>query len=439
MSRILVAVTPLAGHVKPMLPVAQQLVRDGHQVFFQTADSFSTQVEAAGLQFLALLGNANYDYHRLGELIPELQTAPSPMDQANIYVKHVFADRIVDQHHGLQEIIAAQNIDLVMTDVLFLGELPLLLSGKSRPPVIACGVIAPSWTDPAFSIFTGPDNTPEGRARNVADNQKFLSMRAPGHEYVDAVLDRLGVAISGGFQPNSVYRLPDVFLQFGAEDFEYPMEDRPANLVYTGPITHREPGAEAPVWTAQLDRSLPVVLVTQGTLANFNFNQLVNPAITGLTDEPVQVVVTAGGSKDGKILSAKNAIVEHYVPYEQILPKTSVFVTNGGYNGVQQALSYGVPIVCYGESEDKPLVSARVQWSGVGISLKAGTSISGQIRDAVRKILHDPSYTERARTLGAQIAKTDAFRIISRTVNATIATLGYAREKATKENNRRIT
>jgi UDP:flavonoid glycosyltransferase YjiC (YdhE family) len=67
---------------------------------------------------------------------------------------------------------------------------------------------------------------------------------------------------------------------------------------------------------ALLDRSLPVVLVTQGTLANFNFDQLVNPAITGLTDEPVQVVVTAGGSKDGNILSAKNAIVEPYVLYE---------------------------------------------------------------------------------------------------------------------------
>jgi UDP:flavonoid glycosyltransferase YjiC (YdhE family) len=112
---------------------------------------------------------------------------------------------------------------------------------------------------------------------------------------------------------------------------------------------------------------------------------------------------------------------------------TSVFVTNGRYNGVQQALSYGVPIVCYGESEDKPLISARVKLSGVGTSLKAETSMSEQIRHALRKILHDPRYTERARTLGAQIAKSDAFHTISRTVNATIAKLGYTREEATRE------
>jgi MGT family glycosyltransferase len=434
MSRILVAVTPLAGHVKPMLPVSQQLLMDGHQVFFQTSDIFSAQVEAAGLQFLPLLGYANYDYHRLGELIPELRTAASPMDQAIVYIKHVFADSIPDQYRGLQQTIAERDIDLVMTDVLFLGELPLLLSGESRPPIIACGVIAPSWIDPAFSIFTGPDDTAEGRERNIADNERFLMLRAPGHRYIDAVLNRLGATISGGFNANSLYRLPDVFLQFGTEDFEYSMEDRPANLVYTGPIIHRESRAETPAWMAQLDRSLPVVLVTQGTLANFDFDQLVNPALLGLADEPVQVVVTAGGSKEGKILSTKNAIIEPYVPYELILPMTSVFVTNGGYNGVQQALSYGVPIVCYGESEDKPLVSARVQWSGVGISLKAGTSMPEQIREAVRKILHDPSYIERARTLGAGIAKSNAVQTISQTVNATIAKLGSTRNGATKEN-----
>lgn len=420
MSRILVAVTPLDGHVKPMLPVAQQLVRDGHQVFFQTSDNFFAQVEAAGLQFLPLLGNANYDYHRLGELVPELRSAASPVDQAAIYIKHVLGDRIVDQYRGLQHVIAEKDIDLVMTDILFMGELPLLLSGEPRPPVISCGVIAPSWIDPASSIFTGPDDAPGGRARNIADNERFELLRAPSYRYIDAVLERLGVAISGGFHSNSLYRLPDIFLQLGAEAFEYPMEDRPANLVFAGPILHNKAVTETPAWMTRLDSSLPIVLVSQGTLANFDFDQLINPALSGLADEPVQVVVTAGGSKDGKILPTKNAILESYIPYELILPMTSVFVTNGGYNGVQQALSYGVPIVSYGTSEDKPLVAARVRWSGVGIALQGGASMPEQIRDAVRKILHDPSYTERARIFGAEIAKSDSLQTIGRIVNATI-------------------
>jgi len=423
MSRILLAATPAVGHVKPMLNLAQPLVEEGHEVFFQTSDIFAAQVEAAGLTFLPLLGNANYDYRRIHELIPELRTA-SPNDQLTIYQKKLFGDRIPDQYRGLQQAVAEHSIDLIMTDVLFYGELPLLLSGESRPPLIACGVTAPLWLDPASSVFTGPDNAPGGRERNIADNDRFLSTRVSAYRHVEAVLERVGVTIPGGFHPNLIYRLPDLFLQLGTEAFEYPMEDRPANLVFTGPILPKDSNPEMPEWMAKLDPSRPIVLVTQGTLANFNFDQLVNPALAGLASEPVQVVVTAGGSQEGRIQSAGNAIIESYIPYELLLPMTSVFITNGGYNGVQQALAYGVPVVCYGTSEDKPRVSARVAWSGAGVSLKGGEGLPAQIRDAVREILRNPSYAERAQTIAVEIRKHDARQTLLHHVNATLAKAG---------------
>lgn len=48
-------------------------------------------------------------------------------------------------------------------------------------------------------------------------------------------------------------------------------------------------------------------------------------------------------------------------------------LTNAGYNGVLVALSYGVPWVCAGRTEDKAEVSSRVMWSGAGLDL--GTDI----------------------------------------------------------------
>jgi MGT family glycosyltransferase len=421
MSKILIAVTPMAGHVNPMIPVGRRLIDDGHEVYFQTSDIFSSQLEAAGLRFLPLLGNANYDYHKLGEIVPELRSAP-PIEANVAYIKRVFADRIPQQYQGLRQVIAEKKIDLVLTDILFLGELPLLLSGEPRPPLISCGVIAPSWTDPGASIFTGPDDTPGGKERIKADNEKLLAMRAPGHRYTDTVLQELGVSVPGGFAPNPLYRLPDEFLQFGAEAFEYPMHDRPKNLTFVGPVLPANSAPkETPEWIKKLDPSLPVVLITQGTLANFDFDQLVNPALEGLAGEPVQVVVTAGGSKEGKIRSSANAIVQPYIPYELILPRTSVFVTNGGYNGVQQALTYGVPIVACGATEDKPLVAARVRWSGVGISIDGASATPEQVRDSVRTILGNPAYAERAKVVGKEIGKTDALGTISHIVRQAIA------------------
>jgi MGT family glycosyltransferase len=421
MGKILVAVTPLAGHVNPMLLVAESLCRHGHDVVFHTAEAFREKAEAVNLRFLPLLGSANYDYRKMGEVVPELRTATPGTDQANIYVKHLFGDRIPDQDLGLRQIISDQNIDIVVIDVAFCGILPLLLHDESRPPVLSCGVIAPVWHDPAFSVFTGPDTTPEGRRRNLEDSRRFNEDHAPGARYIDKVLAELGVAIPGGYNANALYRLPDVFLQFGAEAFEYPMEDRPANLRFTGPILpKRKNTMSTPAWLNKLDGSKPVVFVTQGTLANFDFNQLANPALLGLAEEAVQVIVTAGGSKVDAIAAPENVIVEAYLPYEMVLPKTSVFVTNGGYNGVQQALSYGVPIVAAGVSEDKSQVCARVSWSGVGIGLKTSTPSPEQIRDSVRQILGNPGYRERAQAIGASIAKMDALQTIAEIVEVAI-------------------
>jgi hypothetical protein len=121
LSRILVAVTPLVGHVNPMLQIGKFLSTHGHNVTFNTSDLFRERVEGSNLRFLPLLGNANYDYHRLGELIPELREAKSASDQINCYLKHLFGDRIRDQYLGIQQAIDTHAIDLVMTDIDFLG------------------------------------------------------------------------------------------------------------------------------------------------------------------------------------------------------------------------------------------------------------------------------------------------------------------------------
>jgi UDP:flavonoid glycosyltransferase YjiC (YdhE family) len=65
-----------------------------------------------------------------------------------------------------------------------------------------------------------------------------------------------------------------------------------------------------------------------------------------------------------------NARAATFLPYDSLLPKTDVFVTNGGYGGVQYALRYGVPVITTSGHEDKPEVAARIAWSGAGRRLK---------------------------------------------------------------------
>jgi UDP:flavonoid glycosyltransferase YjiC (YdhE family) len=419
MSTVLIASTPLLGHVAPMLMVADFLREKGHRVLFLTSEVFRQKVEACGVRFLTLAGTANYDYRQLNTLFTGQEAAAVGLEAHIVHLKRLFADQIPDQYLGLSRVINREKIDLILTDVLFMGNIPLLLEPRGiRPPIVACGVIAPMWRDPGFSPFNGPDSTPEGQRRNLEDHQQFDTAVMPGTTYIDQVLEGLGCAIPGGFRMfDSLYRLPDQFLQFCAADFEYPLIEKRRNLRFVGPILPRSSKSASPLESFKgLDLSKAVVVVTQGTLANTDFDQLINPTILGLADEDVQVVATAGGNDTATIAQAPNAMVKAYVPYDLVLSKARVFVTNGGYNGVQQALSFGVPIVSAGASEDKPQVSARVAWSGVGIDLKTGNPTPTQIRQAVQEIIRNPSYRAQAERLGASITGTTALETIAEIV-----------------------
>jgi UDP:flavonoid glycosyltransferase YjiC (YdhE family) len=47
--------------------------------------------------------------------------------------------------------------------------------------------------------------------------------------------------------------------------------------------------------------------------------------LAALADDDVQVIATAGGEDLSQIISSKNAMVETYIPYDLVLPKTAVF------------------------------------------------------------------------------------------------------------------
>jgi UDP:flavonoid glycosyltransferase YjiC (YdhE family) len=95
---------------------------------------------------------------------------------------------------------------------------------------------------------------------------------------------------------------------------------------------HRE--APLPPWAHELDGSRRVVLVTQGTVANRNFGLLIAPTLAALANEPdVLVVATTGGRPVEAIPGAvpSNARLASYLPFEWLLPRVDVLVTNGGY------------------------------------------------------------------------------------------------------------
>jgi MGT family glycosyltransferase len=236
---------------------------------------------------------------------------------------------------------------------------------------------------------------------------------------MNSIIRTYGVPPMPDFFIDCMYLLPDLFLQFTAEAFEFPRSDMPDTIRFIGPLPPRRSVEFAePAWWTELDGHKPVVLVTQGTLANHDFNEVIQPALSGLADEEVMVIVAAGRSETQTLTVPANARVASFVPFDRLLPKVDVLVTNGGYGAVNHALSLGVPIVIAGETEDKDMIAARVGWTGAGINLKTRYASAEQIRNAVRAILTNQQYRDEAEQLRSNFARYNALDELARTVDA---------------------
>jgi MGT family glycosyltransferase len=418
MARFLVAATAMPGHAFPLLAISQLLVERGHDVVVYTGSVFRERAEATGARFVAFRPEIDIDYRQIDELFPELRKlAPGPAKFC-FGLKHFFADAIPHQSAAIRDIGREFAIDAIIVDTMFCGTFPLLLGPREKRVPIVAVAIAPLALSSADTAFFGsghpPPLTPEARAHNVAMNRYLReAIFGSAQRYFSDVLVKHGSRPLPTFLFDAMITLPDLYLQPTAEEFEYPRRpgEMPDSVRFVGPLLP-PPSTDfsAPPWWDDLEEGRPAVLVTQGTLANDDFGRLVGPTLSALANDDLMVIATAGGRPVESIPVAlpANARATSFLPFDRLLPKASVMVTNGGYGAVNQALSLGVPMVVAGDTEEKPEVAARVAWAGVGINLGTGRPSQQQIREAVLAVLTKPQYRQRAQALRVAFARHNA-------------------------------
>jgi MGT family glycosyltransferase len=422
--KILLASTPATGHLNPLLAIGHILIAEGHDVGFLSGSVLRDRIEGIGAKFHALPADADLDLRSVESVFPELTTmAPGP-DLLRTIMERVFVDVVPAQHQGLQQVLQSFPADVVIGDNMLFGVLPMLLGPRSkRPPIALCGTSFLHWCrDDGAPHFIGlpPATTQVQRDEYAAIYQEHDKLiYQPVADRLNRSLEQMGVGPLSMTLFDSVVYLADAYMQLTVPNFEFPREfPRSVHFVGTPPIIPDQ--AQLPSWAHELDGSRKVVLVTQGTVANYNFDLLVAPTLRALANEPdVLVVATAGGRPIDAIPGPipGNARLARYLPFEWMLPKADVFVTNGGYGSVNQAMSFGVPLVTAGLTEDKADVNARVAWSGVGINLATNEPTPLALRAAVRAVLDTPNYRSRASLMAGEFEAMDTRSEIVRIVD----------------------
>ena len=404
---------PATGHVMPKLPIARELVARGHEVRWYTGAHYREQVQAAGAIHHPIESAEDFGGQTIGQAFPELVglTGIAMVRQA---FQRVFIDNAEGMLRDCQAILSEHPTDAILSEPLFVASRWVHELGGPPWATLGESMLGTYSRDTApFGPGLFPMRGPLGQLRNRAMNAVHRRVLfAPVTEHYERARERVGLPRLG-MSFIDTFTGPYLYLQSTVPGFEYPRRDLPAQVHFIGPLLPAATnGFKRPGWWAELDGERPVVLVTQGTVATDPRHLLV-PTITALADRPAFVIATTGGSPAdaqdalGGAVPA-NVRLEQFVPYAELMPHVDAIVTNGGYGTVQHALSEGVPTVVAGATEDKPEVAARIAWSGVGIRIRTQSPSPERLREAVRDVLDQPRYRERARAIADEMREYDA-------------------------------
>lgn len=403
---VLFVATPLTGHVNPLLSLARLAKARGDRVLFVTGTAFGDRVRAAGLRFAELVAEGEPDY-RAREI-------PAGAERSRREFERRFIDAMPGQAARLRALMAEERPDVVVAGSMVLGILPLLLDPAPRPRIVVYNVsfLFHERRDGApLGFGLPPASGPEEAARYAALGASVdAAFTDPVRRYTDALLAKAGLPGLPASLTQSIITLPDVFIQATVPEFEYDYGPLPPNLRFVGAPPAPPAGVGAPDWWIRRDPARRVVLVTQGTLANHDFGELVEPTLLALAERDDLLVVATTGGRAVEALGIAvpaNARVASFLPFGAILPQVDLLVTNGGYGSVSIALQAGVPLVSAGLTEDKGEIGARIAWSGAGVTLASNRPTEAEIRRAVDAVLDTPRYAERAAALACAFARHD--------------------------------
>jgi UDP:flavonoid glycosyltransferase YjiC (YdhE family) len=415
MSRFLITTMPATGHVMPMLPLARELSARGHELHWYTGAAYRDRVLSVGAIHHPIRSAEDYGGMTIPDAFPEL-VGLTGVTMVRKAFQRVFIDNAGGMLRDCQAVLAEHPADAIVSEPMF--NAARWLHELGGPPWADVGIsmlglysrdTAPFG--PGLLPMRGPLGQLRNRLMNAVHRRVVFGSVTEHYERARAKagLPRLGLGYI------DTLTSPYLYLQSTVPGFEYPRRDLPDQVHFIGPLLP-EAGADVqlPAWWPELAERRPVVLVTQGTLAADPRHVLV-PTIQALADEDVLVVATTGASPDRALASLggstpANARVERFLPYNQLLPRVDVLVTNGGYGTVQQALAHGVPIVVAAATEEKPENAARIAWSGTGVRIKALSPAPDRIRAAVRRVLEQPRYRERAHAISREMGRYDAPR-----------------------------
>ena len=356
------------GHVNPTLPVVAELVRRGHGVSYHADSGFEDEIRAAGARV-----------RTYPPAVGGHQDLPQP-----ITLMAEVAARAVQVLPGVLEDLAREAPDVVVHDAACLWG-PIAARRLGVPAVATFTTFAydrrvPSPTGLSGALGAAALTHPGSVGRYLRSRwtlrRRFGARGLPATDVLDA-RERLNLV----FTSRAVHPESDSF------DDSYR---------FVGPCLGTRPPDPAFPLDALRD---PVLFASLGTIYTGD-RDLLRGFVDALAPLAGDVVIATGRTDPAALAPLPgNVVARRSVPQLDVLRRAALFVTHGGVNSVNEALSFGVPMVVVPQGADQPMVARRVAELGAGLAITRRPDGSGPITAAARRVLTDPTFAASAARL----------------------------------------
>jgi MGT family glycosyltransferase len=144
-----------------------------------------------------------------------------------------------------------------------------------------------------------------------------------------------------------------------------------------------------------LDPSVPLVLVTLGTVNAEVGGRFFAAAVEALTQMPVQGVIVAP-PEAVTVPWGEQIVVTPRVPQLALLRRCSVVVCHGGHNTVCEALAQRIPLVVAPIRDDQPIIAEQVVRAGAGLRVRFARVRAPELGGTVQRALEDQALRDGA-------------------------------------------
>ena len=391
------------GNVPPTLAAVRALAGRGHDVRLIADDTMRAEAIEAGARFLPWKRAPNRPDRSPESCFVRDWEAADPVAGFQRACERVFVGPAQSYAEDILEALATEPSDILLGSDMLFGS---MLAGEiAKVPTALLSSNVSLWPLPGHPPF-GPGFQP---AQSAADRARDAEVSAMAEQLWDGFLPGLNAARAHfGLAPLAhVQEQPlsaERHLLATSSSFDFPTERLPDRVRYVGPLLEMPSWAHER-WTSPPAREVrPLALVSFST-TNQGQADVLQRVISGLAGEPVEVVVTLGKALEGLSLrSSANVTILPNAAHDEILTKASTVVTHGGHGTIMRSLSHGVPLVVLPMGRDQNDNAARVDYRGAGLRLDPSAP-PHMLGEAVRRVLSEPSFTERASALGRAIAK----------------------------------